>query len=45
MVWGYRYTDYINNKKHFEQTEWDTNKQVVIDIDSKSIIKIFGARK
>jgi len=45
MIWGYRYSDYINNKKYFEQTEWDTNKKVVIDIDSKSIIKIFGARK
>ena len=45
MVWGYRYSDYINNKRYFEQTEWDTNKNVVIDITNKSIIKIFGDRK
>jgi hypothetical protein len=45
MVWGYRYSDYINKKKYFEQIEWDTNKNVIIDIQSKSIIKIFGARK
>jgi hypothetical protein len=45
MVWGYSYSDYINKQIYFEQTEWDTNKNIVIDITPKSIIKIFGARK
>jgi hypothetical protein len=45
MIWGYSYLDFINNKKYFQQKEWDTNKNVVIDISNKSIIKIFGARK
>lgn len=45
MVWGYSYLDHINNKLCFEQKEWDTNNNVKIDITTKSIIKIFGARK
>jgi hypothetical protein len=45
MVWGYSYSDYINKKIYFEQTEWDTNNNIVIDITPKSIIKIFGGRK
>jgi hypothetical protein len=39
MVWGYNYSDYINKKIYF-----DTHNKFVIDISTKSIVKIFGAR-
>ena len=44
MVWGYKYSHYINKQQYFEQIEWDTHKNITIDISQKSIIKIFGAR-
>jgi len=45
MIWGYSYTDYINNKTVFQVKDWETNENLSIDIKEKSIIKIFGARK
>ena len=45
MVWGYSFNDLKNNIKKFKQIEWDTNKEVIIDIIDKSIVKIFGGRK
>ena len=45
MVWGYRYKHFVDNVKVFKCVEWDTQKEVEIDISEKSIIKIFGARK
>jgi len=45
MVWGYRYHDFINKKTIFNQIEWDTQNEVLIDTTNKSIIKIFCGRK
>ena len=45
MVWGYSYDNFINKQTIFNQVEWDTQKEVVIDTSQKSVIKIFGARK
>ena len=45
MVWVYSFNDLKNNIKKFKQIEWDTNKEVIIDIIDKSIVKIFGGRK
>jgi len=45
MIWGYNYLDFINKKTIFTHTHWDTQKEVVTDITTKSIIKMFGSRK
>jgi hypothetical protein len=42
MVWGYRYRDFMNKQKIFKVNYEGYEKE--IDISTKSIIKIFGAR-
>lgn len=44
MIWGHRYSHYLEKKIIFNQHNWKTGQYEDIDISSKSIIKIFGAR-